>query len=79
MANGTGTVDEIRPQTVLAHTSQFAVHYNSKKVPFIESPSTAALSQRQSTPDGTSRENRRALNLKETPCIISRNTVIAEL
>jgi hypothetical protein len=61
MANSTGTVDEIRSQTVLAHTSQFAMHYNSTKVPFIESPSAAALSQRQPTPDGTSCENRRAL------------------
>ena len=38
MTNGTGTVPEIRPQTVLAHLSQFAMHYSSTKIHSVDSP-----------------------------------------
>ena len=38
MTNGTWTVPEIRPQTDLAHNSQFAMHCNSTKIHLIEPP-----------------------------------------
>jgi hypothetical protein len=80
MANGTGTVDEIRPQIILAHTLPSLPCTIIPQVPFIESPSAAALSQRQPTPDGTSRQNRRALEyVKRKALIILRNTVITAL
>ena len=42
MTNGTGTVPEIRPQTVLAHLSQFPMHYSSTKIHSIDPPPPSA-------------------------------------